>query len=64
MSIVDDVRIALQKFLLPDLRELQRRVESLETEFDKGFKDIQQSLERSIQDLDIRLAKIHARICQ
>ena len=40
MSVVEDVRQAMQDFLAPDLRELKARIEALEKRMDDGFKTV------------------------
>lgn len=44
MSVVDDVRKAMQDFLAPELRDLAARIEALEKHIDHRFNTLEQML--------------------
>jgi chaperonin cofactor prefoldin len=65
MSVVEDVRAALQDLVTPDLRELKVRVEALERqlerlngrfeEFEEDFEDRFDKVENKVERLDAKL---------
>ena len=58
MSVVEDVRKAMQDFLAPELRELSERVAALERRMDDGFKSMDAQFKALDSHIDSRFTAL------
>ncbi len=56
MSVVNEVRSALQDLVAPELRELKARVDSLEKEMNRRFDEMDNAMGRRFDHLETLLS--------
>lgn len=58
MSVVGDVRTALQDFLAPELRELKARLDAVEKQLDKLDEKVERGFARLDAKIDNRMDRL------